>query len=79
MFDGIVIKIRWEHSVDYALTQTTWEKYFYLWPRRCVKTQKWLWLKHHYRGVRSVRHGDTFVDEVYNMHRDKFIIWKLKQ
>ena len=73
------INITIKYSAEYALSRAVWKQHFCLWPRRCISTQQLLWFTMCYQGLRIITGPGEPVEEVYYMHQDEFILWKLKQ
>jgi hypothetical protein len=66
-------------SQDYGLSRARdWKLSICLWPRRCFLSDKPLWLKRAYVGVRMITGPGTPVYETYYIDRTEFLLWNLK-
>lgn len=70
-----------EHVIrEWFYDRVRWEYKFCIIPRKCMLTDKWLWLTYAYRGIASMRAGDNdFIFEKGYHQRDAHIIWELRK
>ena len=64
--------------LDPYLRKATWELYFCFIPRRCVFTNKRLWLCKCYRGLRIITGPGSPVKEYYYASTSSFMLWALR-
>lgn len=64
-------------TIQYALRRAKWAKARAWMPRKCIFSDKWMWLKPMYKGTRIITGPGTPVIEVYWASEEQFIWWKL--
>lgn len=67
----------WEISSTF-LQRCDWELKFALLPHRCVISNKLIWLKHAYRGIRVITGPGEPIIESHWLTKEEFVIWRLK-
>jgi hypothetical protein len=67
-----------EYLEPYLQRVQTWQLKFAMWPRRCAKTNQWIWFETAYRGTRIITGPGSSIVEYFWMSRTEFVIWRLK-
>lgn len=63
---------------DWVFYKTAkWELTFVLFPKRCDKSNKLLWLSHEYRGINQLSTYEYSLQEVRWLSKKEFIFGKL--
>lgn len=61
------------------LKLATWDLHFCIIPRKCVISDKLIWLTHAYKGRRVISNTENYKVENYYMSVNEFLIWSLKE
>lgn len=70
-----------DYITPYLKYVKEWNLHFCIIPRRCMLTNKIMWLKDCYKGERVIRDGtyrNNGVKEIYYIEPTAFIVWSLK-
>lgn len=52
------------------LQEATWEYRRSIWPRRCYKSRRWMWMDHHWRMTKTFGGIVGVFEEVRWLHRE---------
>ena len=68
------------HTFEEAfLARAKWTLKFVWWPKRCVFSNQWIWVKRAYCGVARWMGPGSDAVEVNWANRDDFLIWSLRR
>jgi hypothetical protein len=68
----------YQDFINPYLKLATWGLHFCIIPRKCILTNKIIWLKDCYRGVRSVPGPRQTTQDIFYMSTEEFLMWSIK-